>query len=189
MTIIHLFWRYRKDLFCSFRVWKLRLKNKTSYLASRGLYKYENANQFIIGNHAYLGDCSVFSIASGNRIQQNESYLQIGDYTYIGEFNNIRAAGGIIRIGNHCLISQHVTMVCSNHQIKKGILIDEQPWTEDNNFIVIYNDVWIGANSVILAGVTINKGAVIGAGSVVTKDVPENAIVVGNPARIIKYRE
>ena len=54
--------------------------------------------------------------------------------------------------------------------------------------IVIGNDVWIGANSVITAGVRINDGAVVAAGSVVTKEVPENAIVGGVPARVIKYR-
>ena len=51
------------------------------------------------------------------------------------------------------------------------------------------DDVWIGTNSVVLPGVTIGKGAVIGAGTVVTKDIPEYAIAVGNPARVIKYRE
>ena len=54
---------------------------------------------------------------------------------------------------------------------------------------IIGNDVWVGANSVILPGVKIGTGAIVGAGSVVTKDVPEYAIVVGNPARILKYRE
>jgi len=53
---------------------------------------------------------------------------------------------------------------------------------------IIGNDVWIGTNSTILRGVTIGNGAVIGANTVVTKDVPDYAIVVGNPARIIKYR-
>ena len=49
--------------------------------------------------------------------------------------------------------------------------------------------MWVGANSVILPGVTIHKGAVIAAGSIVTKDVPEYAIVAGNPAKVLKYRE
>jgi acetyltransferase-like isoleucine patch superfamily enzyme len=55
--------------------------------------------------------------------------------------------------------------------------------------ISIGDDVWIGANVTILKGVNIANGVVIGAGSVVIKDIPEYAIVVGNPARIIKYRE
>ena len=55
--------------------------------------------------------------------------------------------------------------------------------------ISIGNDVWIGSHSVILPGITIKDGAVIAAGSIVTKDVPSNAIVAGNPATIIRYRE
>jgi acetyltransferase-like isoleucine patch superfamily enzyme len=54
--------------------------------------------------------------------------------------------------------------------------------------VVINNDVWIGANSIILPGVEIGEGAVIGAGSVVTKDIPRYSIAVGNPARVIKQR-
>ncbi len=79
-------------------------------------------------------------------------------------------------------------MVSSNHGFERGKLIKEQPWTTDDNYIIIEDDVWIGANSVILPGVTIKKGAIIGAGSVVTKDVPQYAIVCGNPAHIIRYR-
>ena len=52
----------------------------------------------------------------------------------------------------------------------------------------IEDDVWIGARAIILAGITIGKGAIIGAGAVVTKDVSPYAICVGNPARVIKYR-
>jgi len=55
--------------------------------------------------------------------------------------------------------------------------------------IRIGNDVWIGASSVILPGVKINDGAIIGAGSIVCKDVAANAIMVGNPARLLRYRE
>lgn len=54
--------------------------------------------------------------------------------------------------------------------------------------IIVENDVWIGANSTIMSGITIHNGAVIGAGSTVTKDVPPYAIVAGNPGKIVKYR-
>jgi acetyltransferase-like isoleucine patch superfamily enzyme len=109
--------------------------------------------------------------------------------TYIGENNNIRASGGRITIGESCLIFQNVIIVKTNHDIKLGQLIQEQGSTADNNFIVIGDDVWIGASSVILPGITIGKGSVVAAGSIVTKDVKENAIVAGNPARFFKYRK
>ena len=60
--------------------------------------------------------------------------------------------------------------------------------TTHNNFIIINYDVWIGASSVILPDITIGKGAVIAAGSIVTKDVQENSIVAGNPAKLLRYR-
>lgn len=59
----------------------------------------------------------------------------------------------------------------------------------ENNFIDIGDDVWIGCGSVILPGVKIGTGAVIAAGSVVNKDVPEYAIVAGNPMKILRFRE
>lgn len=68
-------------------------------------------------------------------------------------------------------------------------LHQEQPWDDRKYGIIIEDDVWIGCNSVILPGVKIGTGAIIGAGSVVTKNIPANAIVCGNPAKILKYRE
>ena len=79
-------------------------------------------------------------------------------------------------------------MIASNHGIALGRNISSQKWDESKTGISIEDDVWIGANSVILPGVHIHHGAVIGAGSVVTKDIPANAIAVGNPARVIKFR-
>lgn len=72
--------------------------------------------------------------------------------------------------------------------MKRNELHQKQHWDKTRTGIIIEDDVWIGANSVILPGVTIKKGAVVGAGSVVTKDVPSYAVVCGNPARVIKYR-
>ena len=71
------------------------------------------------------------------------------------------------------------------------ILFNGYPPEKDNKparNVVIKNDVWIGLNSTILEGVTIGNGAIIGACSVVAKDVPDYAVVVGNPAKIIRYR-
>lgn len=79
-------------------------------------------------------------------------------------------------------------MIASNHSIALGMNISSQKWDESKTGITIGDDVWIGANCVILPGVHIHNGAVIGAGSVVTKDIPANAIAVGNPAKVIKFR-
>lgn len=169
-----------KSLFC------LRRHYPKAFIGGGCIVK--SPQRIIIGDKTYIGRYSSLIVADNPNDKDIISRLTIGDNTYIGEYNNIRAAGGQIIIGNHCLISQHITMVCSNHQYKAALMIDQQPWTKDNNFIKIGNDVWIGANSVILPGVHVCDGAIIAAGSVVTKSVPVNAIVAGNPARVLKYR-
>jgi acetyltransferase-like isoleucine patch superfamily enzyme len=147
-------------------------------------------NAINISGQVYIGANTIISVRNHDFPKAySESFLSIGTKTYIGKNNNIRASGGEIKIGENCSISQNVTIVATNHNIKLGQLIKQQGSSRDNNFIIINDDVWIGANSVILPGGTIGKGAVIAAGSIVTKDVEENAIVLGNPAELLRYRE
>jgi maltose O-acetyltransferase len=93
---------------------------------------------------------------------------------------------GDVTIGDNVLIGPKTVIWGRDHGIKKNMIMNQQGHTDAP--IVIGNDVWIGANVTILKGITIADGAIVGAGSVVTKDVPEYAIVVGNPARVVKYR-
>lgn len=165
----------------------LRLRHPYAYIASQTKIKYDSAKDILIGRGCRINDYTTIFCVSQDKNRPN-SKLFIGGGTYIGEYNNIRASGGIIRIGNNCSISQHISMIASNHGIALGINISSQEWDESKTGITIDDDVWIGANSVILPGVHIHSGAVIGAGSVVTKDIPANAIAVGNPARVIKFR-
>jgi len=113
--------------------------------------------------------------------------LEIGSHTYIGEMNNIRAAG-ITRIGAHCLIAQGVSIIGSNHAMEVGLPMGSQPSRQDKLGVVLEDDVWIGANACILPGVTIGRGAVVAAGSVVTRSVAPYTIVAGIPAKVIKHR-
>ncbi len=95
---------------------------------------------------------------------------------------------GGITIGDFVLIGPHVYVSSSNHSFKKiSIPIAEQG--HNMKPVVIKDDVWIGANATILGGVTIGKGSVIGAGAVVTKDVPSYSIMGGVPARKIGSRK
>lgn len=92
-----------------------------------------------------------------------------------------------IVIGDNVLIGPGVKIFTGNHGISdNGIPITFQERVEAD--IIIGNDVWIGANSVITSGVKLNDGAIIAAGAVVTKDVPAKAIFGGVPAKLIKYR-
>jgi len=167
---------------------KFRLQNIDSYLSSKSKYEYDFIEDVAIEKGVRISDWCLIGVC--NRDKSNRiSSLSIGEGTYIGEFNNIRATGGHIVIGKYCNISQHCSLIASNHSIERSQNISAQPWDEQRIGITLGDDVWIGANSVILPGVTIGRGAVIGAGAVVTKDIPEYAIAVGNPARVIKYRE
>ncbi|MFT5759982.1 MAG: acetyltransferase-like isoleucine patch superfamily enzyme [Alteromonadaceae bacterium] len=95
---------------------------------------------------------------------------------------------GRVIIGDNVMIAPNCMLASGNH----GMEISDEPMITQESItkgpIRIGNDVWIAANSVLLDGVQIGNGAIVGAGSVVTKDVPPMAIVVGNPARIIRYR-
>lgn len=167
---------------------RFRLRNIDSFLSEKSKYEYDFIEDVAIEKGVRISDWCLIGVC--NRDKSNRlSSLHIGEGAYIGEFNNIRATGGSIVIGRHCNISQHCSLIASNHSIAKGLNISAQPWDERRTGITLGDDVWIGANSVVLPGVTIGKGAVIGAGAVVTKDIPEYAIAIGNPARVIKYRE
>lgn len=116
------------------------------------------------------------------------SHILIGQRTAIHEYNNLRAAGGDIRIGSYCQIAQFCTLVSSNHTTETTQYMTDAPLDISRSSITIEDDVWIGANSVILPGVTIGKGAVIGAGSIVTGNVPPYTVFAGNPARTLRTR-
>ncbi|WP_052483710.1 DapH/DapD/GlmU-related protein [Flavobacterium sp. MEB061] len=186
-----------KTLYCQFvyfifrdpELFAFTILNHQAYIHRKAIIRLKNRKSLLIGKQVYIGAFSILVVLDDISPNAHKgSFLSIGANSYIGEGNNIRAAGGQIRIGSNCFISQQVSILASNHNIKKDQPIAYQGWSKRNNYIVINDDVWIGANSVILPGVTIGTGAVIGAGSIVTKDVPEYSIVAGNPAKILKFR-
>ena len=127
----------------------------------------------------------------------------VGDYTKIGAFVEIQKNASV---GNNCKISSH-TFVCEGVTIEDAVFIghsvtfindtyprattgDGQLQTEADWKVektLIKKGATIGSGSTILANVTVGEGAIVGAGSVVTKDVPPNAIVAGNPAKVLRY--
>lgn len=116
--------------------------------------------------------------------------ISIGDNVYIGPHAIFRSIERI-EIGSNVLFGPRVTIVGGDHnyrEIGKYMFEVKQKRDGDDLPVVIESDTWIGCNSIILKGVTIGHGAIVGARSVVTKDVPPYAIVGGNPAKIIRYR-
>lgn len=168
---------------------KIRLIRNTTNakIDLNNFFLYENIQNLKFNEQVSFGPYNVVIVSGKNR-EDNPSILSIGSRTSIGEQNNIRAGGGSIYIGSDCMISQQVSIISSDHGIKKDKLIMNQEWISKGD-IRIGDDVWIGCSVQVLAGVTIGNGAVIAAGSLVNKDVPAYAVVAGVPAKIIKYRD
>ncbi len=117
------------------------------------------------------------------------SELAIGNRVALNYMVHINADnGGRIKIGNNVIIGPNSILRASNHRFDRtNIPMRDQAKTP--GYITVEDDVWIGAGVVVLPNVTIGKGSVIGAGSVVTKDIPAFSVAVGNPADVIKNRK
>ncbi len=125
-------------------------------------------------------------IEDGARLETWGGSIEFQENTFIGPYVVIYGHGGVC-IGKGCLISMHCRILSSNHMIPPvGIPIRSQP--DVLSPTIIEDDVWVGAGATVLAGVCIHQGAIIGAGAVVTDDIPANAIAVGVPARVLRYR-
>lgn len=104
-------------------------------------------------------------------------------------FNGITVTGGgVVSFGNNFHSGKNVMIITQNHNYDNGTMI---PYDDSYIFktIVIKDNVWVGNNVIITGNITIGEGAIVAAGSVVVKDVPYCAIVGGNPAKVIKYRD
>ena len=136
-----------------------------------------DGGHIVIGDGAAIQDFAVLCAGKGS--------IVIGDNTFIGMGSQLVSVE-CIRIGNDCLIAAYCIIRDANHRIGRGSVISRQG--HDSAPIEIGDDVWLGAHVVVTAGSTIGTGAVIGANAVVTRDIPEYAVAVGVPAKIIKYR-
>lgn len=112
--------------------------------------------------------------------------IRIARRVWLGPYVVIYGHGGV-EIGEQTLVSMHCSILSSNHGVPPfGKLIRDTP--DELRPTKIGRDVWIGANAVILGGVTIGDGAVVAAGAVVNRDVEAGAVVAGVPARVVKRR-
>lgn len=139
-----------------------------------------------IGNNTTFGRGTVFWAPNK---------MTIGSNVYIGKYCTLQAD---MEIGNNIDIANNVGLIGKyDHDYSKvGVSIKDAPWIGDVTYdfkgkdqkIIIDDDVWIGFGSVVFTGVHIHRGAIVAAGSIVTKDVPPYAIVAGNPAKVKGYR-
>lgn len=160
----------------------------------------QTGRNVFIGDDSYVNSYAANGVRLGNDVRIREGAwiqatsrldepgvgLVIGDGTYIGP-RCLFGAGGGITIGGHVTFGAGVHLLAENHEFRDATqLIQEQGVTRAG--ITVGDDVWIGNNVIVLDGVHIGRGAVIGAGAIVTRDVPDEAIAVGNPARVIGAR-
>lgn len=161
--------------------WYIRLMAPLYQHRGRGSKIYRSVRmdtppyrQFALGRGSVVESYSCINNAVGDVI--------IGDHTRIGLHNTII---GPVSIGNNVNLAQGITVTALNHNFDDATKrIDEQGVSTKP--VVIGNDVWIGANVVVLPGVTIGSHCVVAAGAVVTKDVPDRTLVAGVPAKVIK---
>ena len=162
------------------------LLGKNVYIQDRVLI-FQNKDQNVKGGGIVLGDGVNIGRDAILETGQNGCII-IGNGTGVGLRCYVNAHLGSIKIGDRVLIGPGCAFYASDHETKANIPIRDQPLTSKGP-IIIDDEVWLGFGVIVLSGVRIGKGAVVGAGSVVTKDIPANAIAVGNPARVIKMRE
>lgn len=131
-------------------------------------------NQFSLGRYSVIEDYCTLNNAVGD--------VHIGAYTRIGMSNTII---GPVTIGDKVNLAQNIVVSGLNHNFTDvDIPISDQGVATKP--VTIGNNVWIGANAVILPGVTIGEHVVIGAGSIVSRNIPPYSVVVGNPAQVVK---
>ncbi len=145
-------------------------------LASNGM---QLGDRVSIGKYAIIRPSNIYGGPIGEGLVMGNN-SNIGPYNYIG-------CSGKITIGNNVMLAPRVSIYAENHVFDNpNITIKAQGVAK--SAVVIEDDCWIAANVVILAGVTIGKGSVIAAGSVVNDDIPAFSVVAGVPARVIKSR-
>ena len=173
---------------------KIRIKKGAKVIADKGgklvmgygdgataSSKHSGCNVELLDNASLvLKGHSCIGYNSSLRLEPDAT-IEIGDNTYFSANALVRAKKRI-KIGDNCSISWNVTVLDSDFH---AFVVDGKT-IEGAEDVCIGNNVWIGNNVIILKGVTVGDAAIIGAGSVVTKNVPPNTAVAGNPARVIK---
>jgi acetyltransferase-like isoleucine patch superfamily enzyme len=173
-----LLWRYLWRRLLTPAGWRWR--SDGPFFLGRGLeLKIEPRGQIRFGRFVWIGD--------GTKIRCHEGRVEIGAKTVMGQECTISAYQRV-RIGEQCVIADRAMFIDFDH----GIVEVERPIRLQGIYkrdVEVGNNVWIGYGACILRGVSVGDNSVIGTNSVVTKDVPANAIVGGVPARVIRMRD
>jgi acetyltransferase-like isoleucine patch superfamily enzyme len=173
---------YPKSVIAIHKSAKLKINNGKLFLNASWFddRKRRYFSELRLENEAELECVGNFSIYQGGSIYVGpNAKLQLGKNSFINTNSTINCFQNI-KIGSEVAISDNVSITDSDNHYVDGE-IDKM-----TSSVIIEDNVWIGKNVTILKGVRIGKGSVIGAGSIVVKNIPENSIAVGNPAKVIK---
>jgi len=144
---------------------------------SRYYWKRVILIDIIAGKHFYPKDG--FHVSRGSKVR-------LGDNVYIGRCAHL---SGNLKMGNDILVASYVSFVGGDHRIDYlGDTLIKDSGRADNSTTVIEDNVWIGHGCIVMSGVTVRTGSVLGAGSVLTKDMGRDEIWAGVPARFIRKR-
>jgi acetyltransferase-like isoleucine patch superfamily enzyme len=144
----------------------------TAWVARRAILRCTGGGRIEIGKHCEIHDYAVLDASGG--------LIQMGEFCSLNPFSIIYGHGGTI-IGNYVRIAAHTVIVSANHEFRSKAHLHESGVIARG--IAIGDDVWLGAGTRILDGVTIGSRSVVGAGAVVTRPVPSGCVAIGVPAR------
>jgi acetyltransferase-like isoleucine patch superfamily enzyme len=160
---------------------ELRLARNV-YIGDRAIiYQSRNGGPVELAEGVHLYSDIIIETGDGG-------HITIGADTHIQPRCQLSAYKGYIQIGSRVDIAPNCSFYPYNHAFAPGSAIRYQPLITKGG-IVIDDDSWLGVGVIVLDGVRIGKGAVVGAGSVVTHDVPDEAIAIGAPARVVRMRD
>jgi acetyltransferase-like isoleucine patch superfamily enzyme len=173
-----LLWRYLWRRLLTPAGWRWQTEGPV-FLGKRLQLQIARGAELRLGRFSWLGD--------GTKIRCHEGVVEIGPKTVFGQECTISAYKRV-RIGEGCVIADRAMFIDFDH----GVVEVERPIRHQGIYkreTIIGSNVWIGYNACFLRGVRVGDNAIVGTNSVVTKDVPANAVVGGVPARIIRMRE
>jgi acetyltransferase-like isoleucine patch superfamily enzyme len=189
VKIIYILLLFFRDIYRYLQHINLRAswRAKGIFIAKNATISIDTYGEVNLGKGVVISDGALI-VATTEKAKNKVAKLSVGENSVINEYANIRASGGEIYIGSNTMIAQGVSIIATNHNIHTNMLMIEDIWDQSKSDVFVGNNVWLGAHSVLLPGVKIGDGAVVAAGAVVNKDIGENEIWGGVPARYINTR-